>query len=155
MSNSGTRLLVSELLSPGSCHRIVDSERAWLRMMAERTGYNRIETRRIDMILEASERRQKKTDVEKLMKTVWKYELKPADTVELELPAGAKPLSVGEQDGHMMLWVVVDPNAPTTTKRRFRFAGTGHPIERVMAPWTFIGTVQFKNGLVFHVWETD
>ena len=82
------------------------------------------------------------------MEQVWKYELPGADIVTRELPFGAKVLSVGEQNGRIMLWALVNPNAVDMVERRFRVAGTGHPVEPTL-DFLFIGTVQFGNGLVF------
>lgn len=91
------------------------------------------------------------------MKTVWKFEIHPDDIVEIELPYGAEPLSVQMQrDGAFgehscQMWVLCDPNSKFYSKRRFRVAGTGHPISEENLK--FIDTFQTIMGLVFHVFE--
>jgi hypothetical protein len=86
------------------------------------------------------------------MKTVWKFEIKPDDIIEISLPVGAKPLTVQEQNGGAQLWCLCNPNKTTYETRKFRLAGTGHIIyENILA---FIGTFQLDNGsLVFHLFE--
>lgn len=90
------------------------------------------------------------------MKRVYKYTLARTasnlrDDVVLELPKGAQPLRVDMQDHAIVMWALVDPDAPIT-RRHFRIAGTGHPIED--EGMTYIGTFFMLNGsLVFHVFE--
>lgn len=48
------------------------------------------------------------------------------------------------------LWVLVNPDATKIT-RRFRFHGTGD--HNVDDGEMYIGTFQWLNGLVFHVFE--
>lgn len=84
---------------------------------------------------------------------VYKYEVPLTDNFELELPAGAKLLSFQSQSGTPVLWALVDSEA-LKEKRRFRLAGTGHPIEEDAERLVFIGTAQFHSGsLVFHLFE--
>ncbi len=87
------------------------------------------------------------------MLTVYKYEIPAEDEFTIDLPAGAQPLSFQEQRGAGCMWALVDPEA-RTTKRRFRLAGTGHPIEHDAGALRFVGTAQFRGGgLVFHLFE--
>ena len=99
------------------------------------------------------------------MLTVYKYEIPAEDEFTIDLPAGAQPLSFQEQHGAGCMWALVDPEA-RTTKRRFRLAGTGHPIEYAepagvpyrsppnIGALRFVGTAQFRGGaLVFHLFE--
>ena len=83
------------------------------------------------------------------MKTVWKFPILPGETVEM--PLGAEVISIGEQGAGCVLWALVDSDEPIRTKRSFVVAGTGHTIDKPLG--RFIGTVQFRNGLVFHFWE--
>ncbi len=85
------------------------------------------------------------------MNTVWKYTLPYADDmVVLEMPKGAKILSIQEQNTVITLWADVDPNA-SLVKRTIRWAGTGHPIDHYVC---FIGTVQQHGGqLVWHFFD--
>lgn len=87
------------------------------------------------------------------MRTVYKYTLASLDdVVSLDMPAGARVLYVAEQYGTICLWALVDTNAPTEL-RRFRIAGTGHPITMDAGP--YIGSVMHRSGsLVFHVFDS-
>ena len=86
------------------------------------------------------------------MKTVWKYKIPTDDVFVLDLPIGAKPLSVQVQNDDPILWCLVDDRQMVNEKRRFRLAGTGHSIsENNLA---FIGTFQlFGGSFVGHLFE--
>ena len=91
------------------------------------------------------------------MLTVYKYEVPIGDHFELELPEGAIILDIAEQqhDGYFIkkvfLWALVDPDNQLIT-RKFRFAGTGHPI--IENNLLHRGTFQMDGGaLIFHVFE--
>jgi hypothetical protein len=92
-----------------------------------------------------------------LMKTIWKYELKPE--CELEMPLGAEILTIQMQFGedtvpfeHPRLWALVDLGVEKE-KRSFCTYGTGHSLPD--KPGRYIGTFQLDSGsLVFHVFET-
>lgn len=87
------------------------------------------------------------------MLKVYKYPVPMGDYFEVELPRGAQVLKVEDQDGHPRLWALVDPTAPHTI-RRFRFAGTGHPISDPSSNLRFINTFQIAAGaLIFHIFE--
>lgn len=86
-----------------------------------------------------------------MAKRVWKYPLPIDDEVSVEMPEGACPLTVQVQGGRPTLWALVDPDAVPTT-RRFRIAGTGHPIGADVG--AHVGTFQLADGgLVFHVFD--
>ena len=86
-------------------------------------------------------------------RTIWKYTLSLVDYVDIEMPTGARILSVGIQNEQICLWALVDPEK-TAAKYRFRIAGTGHPIGKEAENWDFVGTVIMMNGaLVFHVFH--
>lgn len=86
------------------------------------------------------------------MRTVYKYNIPTSDVFELQLPRGAKPLSVEVQMERMCMWVEVSTEEPLEP-RTFRICGTGHGIPA--AEWhEFIGTLFLDGGaLVFHVFE--
>lgn len=74
------------------------------------------------------------------------------DVIEVDMPAGAKVLSVVNQREQLCIYAECDPQAPLK-KRKFRVAGTDHPLEQRVNR-RFIGTAVFKGGdLVFHVYE--
>ncbi|KKK62381.1 hypothetical protein LCGC14_3004920 [marine sediment metagenome] len=85
------------------------------------------------------------------MKEIWKYTLPLTDYPVVSMQKGARVLSVGVQHGEVQVWALVDPEAPTEL-RRFRVAGTGHPLEDEIASMRFIGTVQM-GAFVWHIFE--
>lgn len=87
------------------------------------------------------------------MLAVHKYPMPCEDHFVMTLPIGARLLSVQVQRGQPCLWAIVDPSAANET-RRFRFAGTGHPITERAEVLVFVSTFQMEGGsLVFHVFE--
>jgi hypothetical protein len=83
---------------------------------------------------------------------VFKYALTWDDVTEIYLPDGAEVLHVDVQgpDNDLQLWALVSTGAPFG-KRRFRIAGTGHPINDAVS---HVGTVLLHDSaLVFHVFE--
>lgn len=86
------------------------------------------------------------------MKTIWKYELELGSQT-LELPQGAQPLSVAVQQGGVMLWALVTPEAPTCYRRVY-VVGTGHELPEDLG--SYVGTVLLTGGaLVFHVFVEE
>ena len=83
------------------------------------------------------------------MHTIYKYALGP--TSVLQLPEDAQPLTVQCQQGEPVLWVKLDPQAPTQP-RTFVCYGTGHPLDATTGQ-QYLATFQLANGLVFHVFE--
>ena len=84
-----------------------------------------------------------------MKKTVYKYKLDSFDCV-LEVPKGLTPLRVDQQYGNIILWALVDPEAPLIS-RRFKVIGTGKPIT-ITGHEKFLGTV-FQGHLVWHVFD--
>ena len=58
---------------------------------------------------------------------VFKYPVPANDYFYLDLPRGAKILTVQIQNSRPQIWVLVNPNNPTEI-RNFRLAGTDDPI---------------------------
>jgi len=84
---------------------------------------------------------------------VWKFPLPIADHFGVEMPDGAKLLSVQTQSCNPCLCALVDPKAPKVT-RWFRLAGTGHEITADDAR-NYVGTFQlYDGGFLGHVFET-
>lgn len=85
------------------------------------------------------------------MKTIYKYKINPFKD-EHPLPSGAQILSVGEQNGQIHLWALVD----TENKEEdyyFEVIGTGWEIEPPKGGQRkFIGTV-FIGDYVWHVFQ--
>ena len=87
------------------------------------------------------------------MRKVFKYDLPIDDYIEISLPKGAQILSVGEQRHSAQIWALVDPEELLEI-RRFRLAGTGHPITEPVETLKHIGTFQAVNNIfVWHVFE--
>ena len=96
---------------------------------------------------------------------VWKYHAAP-DGFVVKMPKGAEIVSVGLQHADsstipanvigevfdFVFWACVDPNAPLVN-RKFRTVGTGHPYFIDDEVYKFVGTVQFPDGLVFHLFD--
>lgn len=81
------------------------------------------------------------------MKSIWKFGLEVTDEQTVEMPVGAKPLSVQVQHGTPCLWALVDTKA-LKEKRVVQIFGTGHP---VADEGDYVGTFQIEGGaLVFH-----
>lgn len=81
--------------------------------------------------------------------TIWKYELPLSSLNNLEIPSGAKILTVQVQNNKPCIWVQVDENNTKET-RTFRIYGTGHTM--LDEKTTYIGT--WQDGIyVFHLFE--
>ena len=79
------------------------------------------------------------------MKTIWKYQIGMAST--LEVPKDAKLLAVQTQNEEPCLWFEVDPNNEKEP-RKFHVIGTGHEVRGNK----YLGTFQ-SPPFVWHVYE--
>ena len=87
-----------------------------------------------------------------MMPTIYKYPLNMDDVIKVQMPEGAKVLTVQMQGGSPYIWAGVDPDAPKV-ERRFRMYGTGHPIDPNLS-LEYINTFQMHGGaLIFHLFE--
>jgi hypothetical protein len=85
------------------------------------------------------------------VRKIHKFELKIADYCSIQMPVGAKVLTVANQRNHLCIWAEVHVDAGMET-RRFAIRGTGHHMQGDEG--RFIGSVMFRDGdLVFHVFE--
>jgi hypothetical protein len=86
------------------------------------------------------------------MQAIWKYGIPAEDQFTLDLPEGARVLSVAAQRGDVCLWAEVNPDAKPV-RRNFRMCGTWHAIPSDESR-EFIGTALLHGGdLVFHIFE--
>ena len=86
------------------------------------------------------------------MNTIWKYQLEICDEQHLQMPSGAKILTVQIQQETVQLWACVDPDQ-TLILRQIRIHGTGHHVPN-HDKLKYISTFQLQDGnLVFHVFE--
>jgi hypothetical protein len=87
-----------------------------------------------------------------MARTIWKYPLIHTSLPqEIKVPVGADLLSVGEQNGGIVLWVAVDPDREPTAVRQITIVSTARPIPDGIL--RFIGTVQKQSGTVWHIFE--
>ncbi len=86
------------------------------------------------------------------MSAIWKYEIKVEPFV-VEMPEGARILSVQSQYDRPQFWALVNPDAPKV-KRYFAIVGTGQEFDATHG--VYCGTFQTHGGsLVFHLFELD
>jgi len=98
------------------------------------------------------------------MKTIWKYVIDALFTTVLQVPIGAKPLYVGKQISDRQcempyIWFLVDSEAKKVDTKIW-IVDTGQSIERItqcgsITHEMYVGTVQMRNGLVWHVFAED
>lgn len=83
---------------------------------------------------------------------VWKWTLAAIDRQTIEMPAGAKLLTVQMQGDMPQLWALCDNATIAKQKRHIAIYGTGNPMSD--EPGDYIATFQMHSGsLVFHAFE--
>ncbi len=89
------------------------------------------------------------------MKAIWKYPLKSMEIQMIEMPLGAKILTVQVQHKKVCLWCLVNPNDNAMiTKREIHIVGTGHDLDWSGLQTDYIGSYQLQEGrFVGHVFE--
>lgn len=93
---------------------------------------------------------------------VWKFALPLADEVEVEMPEGSVPVSLGlqtigggitlpngQQQVAVVLWAAVASDAPKRS-HRFFWRATGQPLGEA-AQGQFVGTMPIPGGPEFHL----
>jgi hypothetical protein len=80
---------------------------------------------------------------------IWKFPLQITDEQLVEMPVLARPLSVAEQDGQLVMWVHLNEKSNEKRHYKIRIIGTGNPMPDSVG--NFIGTVVMSYGLVWHV----
>ena len=84
---------------------------------------------------------------------IWKFPLEVNDAVLVEMPFGAKVLTVQVQNGIPCLWALVEPRNTPDGSTKFRIVGTGHYFD---GKGEYIDTFQLMDGaLVFHVFRIE
>ena len=86
---------------------------------------------------------------------IYKYSLALLGEQQLELPLGAKVISVMNQDDTIVVYALIDPDEQTTHMVTFYIKPTGRPFpEGGMA---FLGTVSYgpTHSLVFHIFYKE
>jgi hypothetical protein len=82
------------------------------------------------------------------MKRIYKYELK--DGRGVEMPIGAKVLTIQTQNGLPYIWALVDTDVECDF-RYFTIVGTGHDFPEA-DDFTYINTIQ-DGPFVWHIFE--
>lgn len=85
------------------------------------------------------------------MNTIYKYPLTGAQT-RLNLPIGARLLTVQMQNNTPVLWALIDQDESITASRIFLSVNTGTSFE-IHAALDYISTVTSDNGIVWHIFE--
>lgn len=94
-----------------------------------------------------------------MIRTVYKYQLQLNDTTEVTLPTNHQILKFGCQVDSIIMWCLVElpedgePRAGTVT-RKFRIAGTGHPIQEGVTKDHYLDTV-FMGRCVWHIFKLN
>lgn len=91
---------------------------------------------------------------------IFKYELNAPTGIDgcmetcINMPSGAKVLSVQEQNGCVQVWAAVNPDN-TSKPRRFLVIPTGYPFDvGVLHQFNFVTTLQLSyDSMVFHIFE--
>lgn len=88
------------------------------------------------------------------MKTIWKFELPLASTPVVEMPSGAVVLSTAILNDGLVVWALVDSDAPVVN-HLFAIQGTGFDVQPAVEQGSFIGTVQTHAlyPLVWHIFS--
>lgn len=86
------------------------------------------------------------------MRTIYKYQLELAEHIQpIQMPVAADLLHAEMQGCVPLIWAMVDPDAPETT-RAFRLIGTGWPIGEDETRLDHISTVRDRE-FVWHIFE--
>jgi len=83
------------------------------------------------------------------MNLIYKYELEIGKN-DMELPLGSHVLSVANQAGELVMWVLFNTDYPGTETREVFVVGTGNPFNNRGGLLRFIGSVSVSP-YVWHV----
>lgn len=88
------------------------------------------------------------------MRSIYKFAVNPwGEYQNIALPVGSKMLSVIEQNGHMILYCLVDPTEKRVEIREYLVVGTGWNMrDGASKHLKFIGTVKI-DPYVWHFFE--
>lgn len=84
------------------------------------------------------------------MNCVWKYKLDHM-IQKVELPIGAKILSAVIQNGHVVVYALVNSNEEKKETVEFVTQSTGESSVDRLNEYMFLDTLMADNGLVFHI----
>jgi hypothetical protein len=90
------------------------------------------------------------------MRAIWKFPLPLVEQPAVQMPAGARILSVGAHgegiDESLVVWADIPDTGAKKEIRYFFVLGTGNSVDWQLEESTFIGTVQMGS-YVWHVWD--
>lgn len=85
---------------------------------------------------------------------VWEWPLAITDSQTIEMPLGAKILTVQIQGEVPVMYALCNKKLATRRRRKIAIHGTGNPMPD--EPGVYIATFQLHEGLlVFHVFEEE
>ena len=88
------------------------------------------------------------------MLRVCNYTISVGDYFSLDLPVGAKILTVQVQRDEPQIWALVDPGQRSKVRHNFRGVRTGHDIKEDSDSLIYIGTFQLTGGnFISHLFE--
>jgi hypothetical protein len=85
------------------------------------------------------------------LKAIYKYSLSSHTAQDIEMPVGARILTVQVQNDVPVIWAVVDPSTKYIDILTFLTLATGELVDDIDGK--YIGTYQLSNGLVFHIFQ--
>ena len=77
--------------------------------------------------------------------TAWKYKLEMIDVQDIDIVKGGRILSVENQQGTAVIYVVVNDEETRRERIRVFIAGTGHPRNDIVET-KYVGTLLFFDG---------
>lgn len=81
---------------------------------------------------------------------IFKYALEKVGYGTIRLPEGASILSVAEQHDKPFLWALIDGDLEAIARTTYS-AATGEKVpDVVVSGYTYIGTIHYQNGYVYH-----
>ena len=87
-----------------------------------------------------------------MSRVIWKFGFDIRSDVVIEMPLGAKVISVQVQHGIPYIWAIVDPTAKVVG-RNFKIYGTGHTMKDNLDLFEYIGTFQMAGGdYIWHMY---
>lgn len=88
------------------------------------------------------------------MLTVYKYPCLHSEMFNIEMPVGAKILTVQHQKEKPVMWALVNPDEINKTMRSFLWIHTGEPVALDYDELIYVDTLQSLGGnLIFHLFE--
>lgn len=81
---------------------------------------------------------------------IWKYKLQPARRQVIEVDGPMRWLSAGLQGRDVVVWAIVDSDDGRKRPVTFRIVCTG---EHADPQWGYIATIQWPDGIAWHIFK--